>query len=321
MHERLLIMQRPIYDSSIQFQFRMKWINLACDVRRAPDKVLYLQNRHILPPPVSPAPRWRQCTKAMKVFCSSSLAYTRVCSCNWMMEILSVAYRILRDTLDSEGCELRCRWRKKSGRFNWAPVPGQRIVLLRSDVVRSRVVLFLFISAAAFRRVIAIFLLNFGGISFRPSLQYFVVAVFSWHFILLPNGLFCIQNDCEWDDAGYARTRHTYSSHHILHTPTRPASAAHFAFNQKYFHVVVVRFFHRRRRRIIFLHGSRSRRPMSLRIFLFAAAVCVVMMIVVVRHIEFCCFFFCFGFSWTVEFIFFDLLSRVNLVMDDRCVC
>lgn len=197
MHERLLIMQRPIYDSSIQFQFRMKWINLACDVRRAPDKVLYLQNRHILPPPVSPAPRWRQCTKAMKVFCSSSLAYTRVCSCNWMMEILSVAYRILRDTLDSEGCELRCRWRKKSGRFNWAPVPGQRIVLLRSDVVRSRVVLFLFISAAAFRRVIAIFLLNFGGISFRPSLQYFVVAVFSWHFILLPNGLFCIQNDCE----------------------------------------------------------------------------------------------------------------------------
>lgn len=44
------------------------------------------------------------------------------------------------------------------------------------------------------------------------------------------------------------RTRHTYSSpnrHYILYTQTRTPSAAHFAFNHKYFHdgVVVVFFF------------------------------------------------------------------------------
>lgn len=119
MHKRLLIMQRPIYDSWIQFQFRMKWINFAFDVRRATDKVLYLQNRHILPPPLSPAPL--PTTTTTKAMHESNEGFLQLFSCvhavcaaaiEWWKLYLSST--VFWATLwMSQGCELRCRWRRK----------------------------------------------------------------------------------------------------------------------------------------------------------------------------------------------------------------
>lgn len=194
MHKRLLITQRPIHGfmNSISNFAWSELISLSMFVAQL-TRFCFAKHTHTHchTTVAAVAADEGNARKQWRFYTSSSLAYTRVCSCNWMMETLSVAYRILSDTMNSEGCKLRCSWRKKKIITDSIGRQFQSMGLCAVTLCQSPFLGFysLYIRASAFCRLIAIFLLNFG--SFRPSLSLSFHLYISISLLSFRDTLFC----------------------------------------------------------------------------------------------------------------------------------